>query len=271
MSACTPVPSGDPPLAGGSRASRPSSACVLLIGLVTALLISIGAVGQSHATTPVWSEHASEPGKPGTEPLEPGLGAASDTLTSPLLIYLPVSSRGHPVGVCRGTVSGERALALANNKAAFEGLGPPRGYRERFVRRAEMLTGAEHDTLYPDEPIVHRGLPAIEPWDCFWRIELDVYGMWTPSSPGSEPWLVNWFMSLVDARTGVVRTWAVAAAPPSPASAPPTSSPPTPRIHATGTPTPRPTSSATNSGHQPEAVWRGSGGPSRQPVSGSRC
>jgi hypothetical protein len=244
MSACSPLDTHERPVQGGSSTSRPLSGLVPLACLFTTLLIVVGAAGQSHAAGPASAVR----GIQCTEPLDTGYAEASESLTPSLLVYLPISSSRHPVGVCRRTITGERALELANNRAASEGLGPPRGYQDRFVRRAEMLTGAEHDTLYPDDPIVHGGLPEVEPWHCFWRIELDVYGMWTPSLPGSEPWQVRWFMALVDAQAGVVRSWALAVAPPTPSSEASATSPPTPRFHPTGTPTPRPSPSATPQG-----------------------
>jgi hypothetical protein len=154
------------------------------------------------------------------------------------LAYVPVAACEHPVAVCRGVIGREAAIENAIREAGFEGLGPPPGHDEMVVHSAELMTAAEHDARYSEEPIVQRGIPIVEPWDCYWRVDLDVYGWWLPSRAGSRPWLATWFWALVHADNGEINTWELGVARETPETPAETA---TPAAEPTAWATPRPT------------------------------
>jgi hypothetical protein len=135
------------------------------------------------------------------------------TPVGPPPVFLPLVYSGYAVGNCRGAIPREEAVQRARAGAAGEGLGPPPGHDEPVVRKALLITAAEFDEMYPYDPIVRQGIPVIEPWDCFWDVELDVHGWWQ-GRPGVGPWEVTWYMNLLWARSGCEYMMQLAQEPP---------------------------------------------------------
>jgi hypothetical protein len=115
--------------------------------------------------------------------LNSGPGRLFSAALLALLFIAPAHAQDGLPESCRDGLSSEEVAFAARQQASFVGLGPPQNAAEIAITKLEALTAEEHDRRYEEQ--LMGGIPVVEPWECYWRVELEGIGRWCGSrAPG---------------------------------------------------------------------------------------